>query len=219
MHRLPLLHAAPRRWLVALTAGACTQAALQWGWQASGLTAFLVAWNVAVLMEVGWLVAHACSALPGQVRRRVVRDDDGPVLMVLMVLACSVVLLVAIGSQVQAAKAMTGWPKVLHLGLAGLTLASSWLFTQSAMALRYAHLYYARCTAGQEPGLMFPGAQPPDELDFFYFSAVIGTSGQTADVSFTAAPMRRIGLLHCMHAYLFNTVVLALSINLGASLI
>ena len=31
-------------------------------------------------------------------------------------------------------------------------------------------------------------------------------------------PMRRIGLLHCILAYLFNTTVLALLINIGASL-
>jgi uncharacterized membrane protein len=48
---------------------------------------------------------------------------------------------------------------------------------------------------------------------------VIGTSGQTADVSFTSRPMRRVGTLHCALAYLFNTTVLALLINIGASLI
>jgi len=31
-------------------------------------------------------------------------------------------------------------------------------------------------------------------------------------------PMRRIGSVHCILAYLFNTTVLALLINIGASL-
>lgn len=55
--------------------------------------------------------------------------------------------------------------------------------------------------------------------DFFYFASVIGTSGQTADVSFVSKPMRRIGSLHCILAYRFNTMVLALLINIGASML
>jgi uncharacterized membrane protein len=58
----------------------------------------------------------------------------------------------------------------------------------------------------------------PDYWDFLYFSAVIGTSGQTADVSFTSKAMRRTGLVHCVLAYFYNTTVLALTINIAASL-
>ena len=59
----------------------------------------------------------------------------------------------------------------------------------------------------------------PDYGDFFYFAAVIGSSGQSADVAFVGKPMRRIGTLHCVLAFLFNTTVLALLINIGASLV
>jgi len=48
---------------------------------------------------------------------------------------------------------------------------------------------------------------------------VIGTSGQTADVSFTSKTMRRTGLVHSLLAYFYNTTVLALTINIAASLI
>ena len=85
--------------------------------------------------------------------------------------------------------------------------------------LHYAHDYYLEACHGRKPGLAFPDDDDPDYGDFFYFSAVIGTSGQTADVSFVTKPMRRIGSLHCILAYLFNTTVLALLINIGASLL
>ena len=39
-----------------------------------------------------------------------------------------------------------------------------------------------------------------------------------ADVSFVTKAMRRIGSMHCILAYLFNTTVLALLVNIGASL-
>jgi uncharacterized membrane protein len=85
-------------------------------------------------------------------------------------------------------------------------------------AIHYAHDYYAAACHGRAAGLRFPEEEAPDYGDFFYFSAVIGTSGQTADVSFVTKPLRRIGTAHCILAYLFNTTVLALLINIGASL-
>jgi uncharacterized membrane protein len=96
---------------------------------------------------------------------------------------------------------------------------SSWAFIQVMFALHYAHDYYADACHGRTAGLQFPDAEPPDYGDFFYFSSVIGTSGQTADVSFVTKGMRRIGSVHCILAYLFNTTVLALLINIGAGLL
>ena len=66
--------------------------------------------------------------------------------------------------------------------------------------------------------LDFPGDDAPDFIDFLYLSFVIGTSAQTADVAMTSRRMRRLGLVHCVLAFLFNATVLALTINLTASL-
>jgi uncharacterized membrane protein len=85
--------------------------------------------------------------------------------------------------------------------------------------MHYAHDYYVADTHGRPAGLSFPQEPAPDYLDFLYFSCVIGTSGQTADVSFTSKAMRRIGLIHCVLAFFFNTTVLALTINIAASLL
>ena len=85
-------------------------------------------------------------------------------------------------------------------------------------ALHYAYDFYAAICHGQPAGLQFPEDEQPDYSDFFYFAAVNGNSGQTADVSFVSKPMRRIGAIYCILAYLFNTTVLALLINIGASL-
>jgi uncharacterized membrane protein len=71
---------------------------------------------------------------------------------------------------------------------------------------------------GRPDVLQFPGTADPTYGDFFYFAAVIGTSGQTADVAFTSSKLRRIGVLHCILAFFFNTTVLALTINIAAGL-
>lgn len=58
----------------------------------------------------------------------------------------------------------------------------------------------------------------PDYHDFLYFSIVIGTSAQTADVCLTSRSMRRLGAIHCFLAFLFNTTVLALTVNIASGL-
>ena len=85
--------------------------------------------------------------------------------------------------------------------------------------LHYAHDYYVHVAAHRRPPLQFPMAEPPTYGDFFYFAAVIGTSGQTVDVAFTGKALRRVGTMHCILAYLFNTTVLALLLAVGASVL
>jgi len=70
-----------------------------------------------------------------------------------------------------------------------------------------------------QEGLIFPGTSLPDYADFLYFSCVIGTSAQTADVSFSSSVLRRIGTVHCILAFFFNTTILALTINIASDLI
>jgi len=86
-------------------------------------------------------------------------------------------------------------------------------------ALHYAHDYFATEVRGGHGGLEFPGGHPPDYGDFLYFAVVIGTSGQTADVSFSRRPMRRTGTVHCVLAYFFNTTLVALTINIASGLL
>ena len=48
---------------------------------------------------------------------------------------------------------------------------------------------------------------------------MIGTTSQTADVSIVSRAMRRLALLHGIVAFVFNTTLLALTINIAAGLI
>ncbi|MFV4649264.1 DUF1345 domain-containing protein, partial [Mycobacterium tuberculosis] len=64
----------------------------------------------------------------------------------------------------------------------------------------------------------FPDDDTPDYWDFLYFAVVLGVASQTADVSFKTKMLRRVGAVHGVVAFTFNTVVLALTINLLAGL-
>jgi len=110
-----------------------------------------------------------------------------------------------------------GW----HVALVAATLFVSWLMTHTIFAMRYAHEYFeARPNkTGIAEGLKFPSDEPPDYWDFFYFALVLGMTFQVSDVVITSRMFRRLATVHGLLGFLFNTVILALSVNIGASLL
>jgi uncharacterized membrane protein len=153
-----------------------------------------------------------------RMRTRALQHDEGRVLVLALVVTAAVMCIGAIVAELAVVKDLKGQARYAHVALALLTIVSSWAFTQLMFALHYAHDYYANEIRCQHGGLDFPGGHAPDYGDFLYFSSVIGTSGQTADVSFTSRQMRRTGMVHCVLAFFFNTTVIALSINIASGL-
>jgi len=93
------------------------------------------------------------------------------------------------------------------------TVGLSWLVTHTAFTLRYAHLYY-RGGPADEGGLEFPGDDKPDDFDFAYFAFTIGMCFQVSDVAVTDRHIRRTALLHSLMSFAYNTVIIALVLNL-----
>ena len=182
------------------------------------ITRLLIAWNVGTGLYVLLAAVMMVRSTHQHMRHRAQLQDDGELVILAMVVIASIASLAAIGGELAVVKDMHGSIKFAHIALAGVTVLSSWAFIQVMFCLHYAHDYYAAACHGRPPGLKFPEDDQPDYGDFFHFAAVIGTSGQTADVNFSSKPMRRIGTVHCILAYLFNTTVLALLINIGAGL-
>jgi uncharacterized membrane protein len=214
---LHLVRVRPRLFIVAAL-GVATALLLPEGVASQPVTRWLIAWNVGAGLYIALAAVMMIRSSQNHMRHRAQLQDDGKYVILGMVVVAAVASLVAIGAELAVVKDMHGWLKQAHIALAGLTVMSSWGFIQIMFTLHYAHDYYLAACHGRKPGLAFPDDEDPDYGDFFYFAAVIGTSGQTADVSFVTKPMRRIGSLHCILAYLFNTTVLALLINIGASL-
>ena len=110
-----------------------------------------------------------------------------------------------------------------HLLLAAATVVSSWFLIHTVFTMHYAHAYYRDddddpSTIGSG-GLEFPNEKEPDFLDFAYFSFVIGMTCQVSDVQISSQGIRRLALVHGLLSFLFNTVVLALAINLASGLL
>jgi uncharacterized membrane protein len=154
-----------------------------------------------------------------KIRARAIVQDDGKFVVLGMVIFAAIASIGAIVAELSVVKDMHGVLRSAHIALAVLTILSSWAFTQVMFALHYAHDFYVSKANSNSGGLEFPGTAMPEYSDFLYFSCVIGTSGQTADVSFTNRKMRRTGLVHCVLAFFFNTTLVALTINIASGLI
>lgn len=182
------------------------------------ITKALIGWNTGACLYL-LLAAHLMFRSTHEVMKiRALQEDEGKILVLTFVVMAALMCIGAIVAELAVVKALKGSLRYSHIGLAVLTIVSSWAFTQVMFALHYAHDYYATEVRGEHGGLSFPGGQAPDYSDFLYFSCVIGTSGQTADVSFTSRKMRRTGTVHCVLAFFFNTTLVALTINIASGL-
>ena len=214
---LRLLRAHPRL-LVAILFGVLLARLAPWFSPVPPLTAFLVGWNGGACLYL-LLAAHMMrQSDDDKIHRHAQVQDEGRHVLLLLVVLSALVCLLAIVVELSLARQAGGVQRLGHIALSGLTIVTSWLFTQTMFALHYAHSYYLARHRRQPPGLDFPGQETPNYSDFFYFSVVIGTSAQTADVALSSRAMRRIGTLHCMLSFAFNTTVLALMINIAAGL-
>jgi uncharacterized membrane protein len=103
------------------------------------------------------------------------------------------------------------------IAIAGMVL--SWLLIHTIFTLRYAHIFYENHEEQPEVhagGLEFPGEKRPGYFDFAYFSFVLGMTFQVSDVQVTSKRLRRLVLLHGILAFGYNTIMIALTINLIA---
>lgn len=182
-------------------------------------TRLLIAWNTGAVLYLLFAMHMMFSISEKGIRQRALAQDEGQHLIMALVVLSALVCLSSVVMELSVAKTLTGELRYQHIGHAVLTIASSWFFTQVMFAQHYAHQYYLALENKLPGGLLFPEEPLPDYMDFLYMSCVLGTSGQTADVSFTSRSMRRIGLLHSLLCFFFNTTVLALTVNMASSLI
>ena len=182
-------------------------------------TRLIVGWNVGTCLYLALAARMMFWSTHARMRNRALQQDEGRIVVLSLVVLAALASLGAIIAELAVVKDMHGLLRSAHVVLAVMTLLSSWAFTQVMFALHYAHDFYVAEARGGPGGLEFPGGHAPDYGDFLYFACVIGTSGQTADVSLASRAMRRTGLVHCVLAFFFNTTLLALTINIASGLL
>jgi uncharacterized membrane protein len=180
---------------------------------------FAIGWDLACLAFIGLLLPRLALSKPEAIRRNAAQDDEGRGLILGLMTAAAAVSVAAVANELFFAKLDDGALRALHVGFAFTTVVLSWAVMQLIFALHYAHEYYGQGADGRDAGgLNFPGGEEPDYWDFVHFSVVIGVASQTADISFTGKALRRVGTMHSVVAFVFNTLIVALTINLVAGL-
>ena len=184
-----------------------------------GVARGLIGWNVAVWLYLVLIATMMLRADHGTLRRTAVAHAEAASTVLAIVSVACVVSLLGSVMQLSAAKLPGASHALPHVAMAVITVVGSWLLLPMVFSLTYASLYY-RSTHGH--GLQFPGADEasfkPDYTDFMYFAFTIAVASQTADVSVSSQAMRRLVLVQSLLSFAFNTAILALTINIAASM-
>ncbi len=206
-----------------------------------------VAWDVGAAALLGLAArAFVTEGDDNAMARNARRQQEGEWTVFGVTLLGAAFSFVALTKVLASAKDLQSGERDLYIVLVATTLALSWLITHLVFAMRYAHEYYARSgDAGSvddrpveggpvdggpvdggpvdggpvDGGLCFPGQQPPDYWDFVYFAFVLGMTFQVSDVEVTSRKLRRLATLHGVLSFLFNTVIVALAVNIAITLL
>ena len=205
------------RFLLAVAAGA---AAWPMAFALTPALRLVVAGDVFFLVYLALMAAMmTIEASPDALRERARGEDEGIVLI-------AVLTLVAIGFSMGSVLTVlnTGeGPDGLWLALAVASVPLGWLMLHTLAAHHYLLLFYAPGEAEDGPdakekgGLEFPGGEAPVAWDFLYFSFVIGMTAQVSDVVIVSSPFRRVVLAHSVASFFFNTVLLAVAVNVAVT--
>jgi len=175
--------------------------------------AILGGWNIGgvVLGALSWIRISTFDAR--RTAARAAADDPGRTAVYVLIVLTSAASILAATVLVSHSRSMPTGETTLMLALCLSTVALSWLLTQTAFTLRYAHLYY-REDADGVGGIEFSGGDKPCYGDFAYLAFTIGMCFQVSDTAIRTRQIRRTVLLHAVLSFFYNTAILAFVLNL-----
>jgi uncharacterized membrane protein len=203
---------AARRVVVAFAAGLLVGVSLAWfvPWQVDSI----IAWDVAAAVFViwVWVAIHGRDAAGTQAIAT--REDGSRFAADVVLISASVVSLVGVAMVLLKASGSTGPARPATIAVAVVSVAASWFAVHTVFTLRYAHLYYLA-----DGGLDFHDERRPAYGDFAYVAFTVGMTFQVSDTEVTSGSIRASVLRHALLSYLFGIAVIALTINVVASLL
>lgn len=182
------------------------------------LTHFMIGWNTFSLCMIimTWVTFYITNSK--QIREQAkIQDPSRPVIFIIVLIATVASFLAVLLLIVTKKDGNDGVAYRIPIAIAGMLF--SWFLIHTIFALRYAHIYYGdheikpNVHAG---GLEFPNDDKPEYFDFAYFSFVLGMTFQVSDVQVTSKSLRKLVMLHGLLSFGFNTIMIALTINLVA---
>jgi uncharacterized membrane protein len=181
----------------------------------------LIGWNAfaaTLLGALGFLILTNDAPL---VRARAQEQDVNRAVLTTLILAALAASLGAMILTLHDAKTAgkTGLPPWL-IALSASTLVLSWMLVHSLFTLHYAHRWFADRddNGADDGGVCFPGEKPTSYRDFLYMAVCVGATCQVSDFEITTSRFRELVTVHALIAFAFNTMVLALGVNIIGNL-
>jgi uncharacterized membrane protein len=184
---------------------------------------FILVWISYAVTQLGLSWATIFCVHPIEMKKISKVQDNNRTVIFIFVLAAALMSLFVVVLLLKSTQQLTGDALTLHIILSIAAVMCAWALVHTIFVFRYAHLYYeskGQSAIGPEykEGLEFPEEKTPDYLDFTYFSFVIGMTFQVSDVEISSKRIRRLALMHSLVSFAFNTVIVALSINIISGL-
>ena len=183
----------------------------------------LVGWDVgaaAFVITTGWMFLRTDEAT---VSGRAKREDESRFVLTSIVLGAVAASMAAALLALRESKGLANAPgeRDLVLLLSAVTLVLSWMVVQCVFVLHYAHRYFGDSDrdGAVDGGVKFPGEPPRTYHDFIYVAVCVGATCQVSDFNITTARFRNLVTTHAIFAFCFNTMILALGINIIAGLL
>jgi uncharacterized membrane protein len=178
----------------------------------------LVGWNATVYLYLALIWTMMMRADENDVRTFAERQDETAYVVVGAVSLAAIMSLAAIVLELATSKSGSAH-HAFHLVLTAATVIGSWFLIPTIFGLHYAHFYYL-IDKGHPAPLIFPEkGLKPNYWDFMYFSFTIAVASQTAEIAPGSRWMRKAVLAQAVLSFFFNASILALSINISASLV
>lgn len=182
------------------------------------LSHFMIGWDTFSLCMIVMSCVTFGITNSNQIRAQAkIQDSSRSLIFVIVLIATLASFLAVLLLIVSKKEGNDGFEYKIPIAIAGMVL--SWFLIHTIFTLRYAHIYYGDHETKKNThagGLDFPGDDRPEYLDFAYYSFVLGMTFQVSDVQITSKRFRRLALLHGLLSFGFNTVMIALTINLIA---
>ncbi len=180
-----------------------------------------IGWDVGAVLFLALTLFAVGNATPERLSSRASRQDSKMWIILALIVIAGAASLASLAFVMQKGESATAAPLFAQIIVSSVTIFVSWLFVHATFAIRYAHYFYGDPDAKgrHRGGLVFPGTERPDFWDFIYYSFVVGMTCQVSDVQVTSRAMRQMTLGHGVFAFFFNAGVLALAVNILASVL
>lgn len=181
----------------------------------STFTRIIISWDVfaIAMITMMWILFFTTTA--GEQREIVKRqDDDIRVIFAIILISVCISLFGALFLILSTNESI--FEKDLRTIVTIAAITTSWILLHTIFTIRYAHLYHNPIAAVAENGvggIDFPKTDSPDYIDFAYFSFVIGMTFQVSDITISSKTVRRYVLMHSLISFVFNTIIVALTVN------